>query len=372
MKVQTLLLVVLILFGACSSTANAHHSHTATFTEDKSTTIEGVITDFRFRNPHVLIYIDVTNEDGTFTNWMVEGTSATGWRRANWKNDSLKKGDRLRVSGDATIDGSPMVWLQTMELLDNKSNAIIATLSSKQDPAVSIAGTTSVAKAGAQKITEMPLKLASGQPNFTGITRQENRLMPPTKGGPDSNDAPMPYNETGKVALNAWKLENDPQVFCDQPGVVRQAGYTPYGLIINQYDDHITIEYEEYGSRRAIFLDDELPKSGVRSHMGDSVARYEGDSLIIETVNLLPNASGHRGKPLSDEHRVAEVYTREDHPEYGPAVKIVTTVTDPKFLAEPWSVIRMKLYDENYEFIENECVPPLRPRPANVWQDYTR
>lgn len=372
MKVQALLFVGLFLLGAFVSNAYAHHSHAATFTEEKSTTIEGVVTDFRFRNPHVLIYIDVSNEGGTVTNWMVEGSSATGWRRANWKNDSLNKGDRLRVSGDATIDGSPMVWLKTMALLDKNTNSIIATLSPSEDPAVSIAGIASVREVAKKEILQMPLKLSNGAPNFTGTTRSETRLMPPTKRGPDSNDAAMPYNDVGKVALQAWKLENDPQVFCDQPGVVRQAGYTPYGQIIKQYDDHITIEYEEYGSRRAIFFDEQLPKLGVRSHMGDSVARYEGDALIIETVNLLPNASGHRGKPLSDQHRVTEVYTREDNLELGPAVKTVTTVTDPKFLTEPWSVIRMKLYDEDYEFIQNECVPPLRARPPNVWQDYVQ
>jgi hypothetical protein len=362
-------LAVLFILMLSSSLALAHHSSAATFTKDKSTTIEGVITDFRFRNPHVIIYIDVADDGGTVTNWMVEGSAATGWRREGWKNDSLKKGDLLRVSGDATIDGSPMVWLGKMQYLDKQTKAVIAELNPRENPDVSFARIVAPAPAISAEILKMPLTLPGGIPNFTGVTRQENSLMPPTRGGPDGNDAAMPYNEVGKVALAEWKIENDPQVFCDPPGVVRQAGYTPYGYKLMQYDDHVTFEYEEYGSRRAIFFGDKLPKPGVRSHLGDSVARYEGNALIIDTVNLLPNASGHRGKPLSDQHRVTEVYTREDNPEYGPAVKTVTTVTDHKFLTEAWSVIRMKLYEKNYEFIENDCVPPMRKRPPNVWQE---
>ena len=41
------------------------------------------------------------------------------------------------------------------------------------------------------------------------------------------------------------------------------------------------------------------------------------------------------------------------------------TVTDPVNLTEPWVLRRDKVYSEGYEFIENECRPPLRERPSN-------
>ncbi len=361
-------LLLLSLIGLYAPSTLAHHSFAATFKDDETSSVDGVVTDFKFRNPHVLIYLDVTNADGSLTQWMAEGSSATSWRRSGWQNDSIKVGDTMRISGSATIDGSPMVAIDEMYLLDPATRKVVAELSSNEDPQVSLGrGATAQQEAAPYFI---PLTRPGGEPNFTGRTMQtSNRnISPATSGGPDGNDAPMPYNETGLAALQAWDLTNDPQVFCDPPGVVRQAGYTPYGFILNQYDDHITIEYEEYGTRRSVFFDDELPKPGVRSHMGDSVARYEGDSLIIETVNLLPNASGHRGKPLSENARVTEVYTRIDHPEAGSAVKVETTVVDPTFLTEPWTITRYKAYSPDYEYIENECEPPLRERPANVFQ----
>jgi hypothetical protein len=368
MRITSLKTIAVAVLLSITSGAIAHHSFQATFDSDVTVTVNGVVKDFRFRNPHVLIYLDVTNDDGTVTNWMAEGSSATGWRRAGWKNGSLNPGDRLRVTGNATHDGSPMVSIEEFALLDSTGTTVIANLSNDEDPAVSLGQSEQVASVDdSADVYVMPLTLPTGEPNFSGTSMQEKRLEPGEGGGPDKNDPPMPYNQAGEAALAASDIANDPQVFCDPPGVVRQAGYTPYGFKLQQYPDHITIEYEEYGSRRSIFFDDKLPKPGARSHLGDSVARYEGDTLVIETVNLLANYSGHRGKPISEDARVTEVYSRIDTPEFGSAVLTETTVTDPKFLTEPWTIKRYKLYGSNYEFIENECAPPLRERPANAY-----
>jgi hypothetical protein len=369
MKITHTKTIAVAVLLSIAGSAIAHHSFQATFNSDVEITVDGAITDFRFRNPHVIIYLDVTNDDDTVTNWMAEGSAATGWRRSGWANDSLNPGDILRVTGNATHDGSPMISIGELAMLDATGENVIAKLSSNEDPAVALGQSTQAANTdSAGEVYIIPLTLPTGEPNFSGTTMQKQRLGPGGGGPPDANDPDMPYNQLGESALAASSIANDPQVFCDPPGVVRQAGYTPYGFKLMQYPDHITIEYEEYGSRRAIFFSDELPKPGVRTPLGDSVARYESDALIIETVNLLGNFSGHRGKPISDEARVTEVYTRIDDPDVGSIVQTETTVTDPRFLTEPWTINRYKLYSSDYEFIKNECTSPLRERPANTFQ----
>ena len=54
------------------------------------------------------------------------------------------------------------------------------------------------------------------------------------------------------------------------------------------------------------------------------------------------------------------MYTRADSEELGSIVHTETTVTDPANLKEPWVLRRDKTFSEGYEFIENECHPPLR------------
>ena len=372
MNIFLLKAIAITLLSAISINTHSHHSFVATFDPERLTTVQGEITDFKFRNPHVLIHLDVANDDGTVTNWMAESTAAIAWRRSGWEKDSLKVGEMLRITGNATHDGSPMVSIGEFSLLDPTGTHVIVELSKDENPEISKGNTIEVADAKneSEEVFLIPLKLPSGEPNFTGITMQKGGLVPGVGIGlgPDAYDSPPPYNETGQAALAAVDLTSDPQVFCDPPGIMRQAGYTPYGFKLAQYSDHITIEYEEYGTKRAIFFDDKLPKPGPRSEMGDSVARYEGDALIIETVNIAANFSGHRGRPLSDEARLTEVYTRIDNPALGSIVQTETTVTDPKFLTKPWSIKRYKLYSNDYEFIENECTPPLRKRPASIYQ----
>ena len=50
-----------------------HHAFAAAFDENKPINLEGVVTTVELVNPHAWIWMDVTNEDGTVTNWGLEG-----------------------------------------------------------------------------------------------------------------------------------------------------------------------------------------------------------------------------------------------------------------------------------------------------------
>lgn len=357
-------LIVSLCLGLClgAPAATAHHSMAATYENDQTSTVEGTVTEFRFRNPHVLLYIDVTEETGETVNWMGEGPSATGMTRLGWDKDVLKPGDRVSISGDATKDGSPMVWTSQIEYLDAETGNVLAVLTPQTDPKAAFAENgDSDAPIGDPKTVTIAAQQLFGIPNFSGMTSAD---APETQAGPFFiGDPALAYNSgAGATANAAYDLSNDPQIFCEPPGLVRQAGYTPYGWKIIQLPDRILIEYEEYGGAREIPISDELPAPGPKSHLGDSVAHYEGDTLVIETVNLLSNPSGHRGGPLSDEISVVERFTREEVAGIGTVLTNTTTVTDPAYLTEPWTISRSTTYAVNYEYLENECVPPLRDR----------
>jgi len=124
----------------------------------------------------------------------------------------------------------------------------------------------------------------------------------------------------------------------------------------------VVFEYEEYGVERVVYFDPEKAITGVKTHFGDSVARYEDGVLVIETVNLLSElivADGHR---LSDQVTVVETYKRVDEPGYSSLIEIKTVASDPVYLKEDFELINIKMAAENYEFIENGCIAPLRDR----------
>lgn len=353
------LLVAGIVLAATSATA--HHSFQATFTSDKTVTVEGVVTDYRFKNPHILIYLDVTGEDGSVTSWMSEGSSATSLRRRGWDRDSVQKGETVRITGNPTHDGSPMVSIERVDVIDVGTNTVARTVGEQRG-----AGGAGGMGAGRQQqapVTFVALTLDDGRVNLTGAWERVGRG--PGSGPPEPLDGVPPFSAAGEAAQASYDRADDPQIFCEPPGLVRQAGFTPHPVRITQHEDRVVLEYEEYGGRRVIYLGEELPEDGDKSHLGDSVARYEGNALIIETKNLLANPTHPWGYQLSDRATVVEVYTRADNEEFGSVVEAEMTVTDPVNLTAPWVLRRTRYFSEGYEFIENECRPPLRERKVD-------
>ena len=92
--------VVLTGFLAFAGSGSGHHSFSAHYDIDVEVTIEGVVTDFQFINPHVLVFFDVTNAAGEIEEWIAETNSPSLFRRrGGLRADSLKAGDAITVAG---------------------------------------------------------------------------------------------------------------------------------------------------------------------------------------------------------------------------------------------------------------------------------
>ena len=346
----------------CATAAQAHHSYAATFTNDVIE-VEGVITRFSFSNPHILVYIDVTNEDGSVTSWMSEGSAATLYRRSGWDASTLESGNHVRIVGRSTHDGSPMVTIDTVSLIDPANGSVIADLSRGSGGSAwrAAMAVDQVPNAGGQQqaalAADMPLELANGLPNLGGAWTSHGFNPQRTR------HIEMSRTDLAEVVQANFNRVNDPQIFCDEPGLARQI-QTADSYRITQYDDRVVFEYEEYASRREIYFDGRNA-IGVRTHFGDSIARYEGNALIVETSHLMANPTSPRGASLSNESTIIETYTRTDTDEHGPMVTLTTNISDPLHLTQNASFSRIKISaGGEYEFVENDCQQPLRERTA--------
>jgi len=82
-----------------SDAALAHHSFPATYVMDDTETIEGVMVQFLFRNPHSFVHVMVTDEEtGENNRYAVEWGGASALA-GSVDRSSLKPGDRVRISG---------------------------------------------------------------------------------------------------------------------------------------------------------------------------------------------------------------------------------------------------------------------------------
>ena len=97
-----LILKTLIAVGSILSTpAYAHHSFVAHYDLDREIRFEAIVTDYQFRNPHVLIFFETMNEDGEVEEWIAETNSPSLFRRraSGLTRDSLKSGDVITIAG---------------------------------------------------------------------------------------------------------------------------------------------------------------------------------------------------------------------------------------------------------------------------------
>ena len=82
-------------------TAAAHHGFDTEYDAKKKVSLTGVVTLVTWTNPHMRVYVDVTDANGKVTNWNLELTSPNTVQRQGWGKNDLKPGDKVNFEGYA-------------------------------------------------------------------------------------------------------------------------------------------------------------------------------------------------------------------------------------------------------------------------------
>ena len=149
-------------------------------------------------------------------------------------------------------------------------------------------------------------------------------------------------------------LALDPVVKCYMPGVPR-ATYLPFPFQIIQSPDHVVMAYEFASASRIVYMDRPDFEAPIFSWMGHSRGHFEGDSLVIDVTDQVPDTwLDHAGNHHSDALRVTERYTH-----VGPnTLMYEATLEDPNVYTQSWT-LKFPLYrrlDENMQILEFKCV----------------
>jgi hypothetical protein len=103
-----------VLMGICLAVACApalaHHS-AAMFEEKKTVTVEGVVKEFQFTNPHSWLLVDVKDKNGKVTTWGFEAEGPSTLQRAGIRPSEFPVGTKLTITGRPMKDGRPAaIW----------------------------------------------------------------------------------------------------------------------------------------------------------------------------------------------------------------------------------------------------------------------
>jgi hypothetical protein len=206
-----------------------------------------------------------------------------------------------------------------------------------------------------------------GRPDFSGIWQVMNtanfdiqdhsaqRGVPAGQGVVEGNE--IPYTPAGL----AKKLENyknrataDPESKCFLPGVPRST-YMPFPFQILQTPDQVTILHEYVHTVRYIYTNGTPhPRGPIEWWMGDSRGRWEGDTLVVDTVHFnaetwFDRAGNHHSEALHVDERFS--FADRDHLNYE------VTIEDPKVFTKPWKM-NMVIYrhtEPGFQLLEYEC-----------------
>jgi hypothetical protein len=101
MSMKTGVLAVALGIACGGAPTVAHHGFDTEYDAKKKVTLQGVVKQVAWTNPHMRVYIDVTDAKGTVTTWNMELTSPNSVQRQGWGRSSLVPGEKVVFDGYA-------------------------------------------------------------------------------------------------------------------------------------------------------------------------------------------------------------------------------------------------------------------------------
>jgi hypothetical protein len=164
--------------------------------------------------------------------------------------------------------------------------------------------------------------------------------------------APLPFTEWGKQQWESYKPEEGDYTGACLPFGHSRAMGSPDPIQIMQTPTHVSFLYEQNSWFKVLPIDGREHKKKVPTWFGDSVGRWDGDTLVVDTTNFNGltrlDTNGH---PHSNQLHMIERFTRTDagHLAYE------QTVDDPKTYTKPLVMKRTFTLRTDWEIQEYSC-----------------
>jgi len=244
-----------------------------------------------------------------------------------------------------------MTWAALAALIHSRGLAALTCL-----VACLVASTSVAAPAAQAPLFEQP---PPGTPNFTGkwaMPKAISHLLTADGHEPPLNAAGKAQYEQRQAALKAGDKRLDPISACLMHGTPRLL-YAPYPFLILQTTRSVNFVHEVNHTFRNIYWDEKLPQDPDPTYLGSSVARFEGATLVIDTIGFNDKTwLDYSGLPHGEKLQVQERYTLS-----GPnTVHGSVTITDPDYYTMSWSSRFVLKKQPGMDLKENVCTDTHR------------
>jgi hypothetical protein len=212
----------------------------------------------------------------------------------------------------------------------------------------------------------------AGKVDFSGVWAKPY-VPDMSKDGKDQKGmAVLPFTPWGEAEWKKYDAaEGDYTGACLPFGMTRSVN-TPEPMQIVQTDKYFTFLFEQNSWFVVVPIDGRPHRQGIPTWFGDSVGRWEGDTLVIDTVNFNGRTRLDTiGHPHSDQLHVVQRFSRPDlgHISYEIIVEDPKTFTKPltntrTFTLRPdWEMMEYSCEENNKSLWEGRIKPPKAPKP---------
>ena len=316
-----------------SPVASAHHSISVVFDLNEIVEIEGEVTRILWRNPHVRLTVQTAGEPGG-ADWTIEGGAVSRLARWGVEEGLLETGDAVRLAGYRSRGRDNLMFGLNLLLPDGRE----VMMDHRSEPRWrddAVGGDLLSTGASSASLGFFRVWTSDGQSYDVS---------------PDN----FPFTDAARTALDEWdQVQDNPHYGClpkGMPTIMQQ----PFPIEFIEHGDEIHLRIEEYDLLRVIHVGGAaLAPSDPPTILGDSVGRWEGETLVVTTTNIdWPFSFNQIGIPQSDAVELVERFTVVDD---GARLRYEITAIDPAVYTEPLTLTKDFLWVPGLEIRPYEC-----------------
>jgi hypothetical protein len=165
---------------------------------------------------------------------------------------------------------------------------------------------------------------------------------------------PIPFQdwarEKAQEYLNRRSID-DPTTACLPQPSPRMTPVSLFPIEFVQTRDKLVILYEYFGVFRSIPIGGKLPDDVEPAFLGNSIARWDGDTLVVEASHFKGGGWVSNGVFTTEALKITERFTRVDRDQ----INYEAIIEDPKVFTKPWSIRTTLMLREGTRLREYSC-----------------
>ena len=339
-----------LLVSTLSLAAHAHHPVAAKFNTDSANRIQGQVTAVDWSNPHVHVFVNVSEADGSVTNWAIELPSRAELEWSGWRPESLQVGSRVNAEGWVALNGTHQLWANA--LTDAGGKAVFQVDENLEERLLSKRGNEETPRwpDGQPRLGPPPGETGFwGFPSLSSLVEDGQSIKMDDRGLLDNlNDAAnvAPFQDWALALYRERqrnKLRDDPMfLYCVPPSGPRQFQQMFGTQFVEERERKriLALLSGGNGNWRIFYTDDRTQMGQVSGNddnplfFGHSKARWEGDTLVVDNTGFNEGFwFSNGGLPHTKLLKLTERFTRLDKN----TLRYSVTVDDAGAYTRPWT-----------------------------------